>query len=492
MIETTTLCPEQESSAQNLANNNATSGSSRQYQRAIEEELAAAQEIEQIQAFVNAQQTQQQSAVFDPISGEVIQANSSYEDELSIASILSLVERGASDDEIAAALDSTLETIAGKIVADRKNAKKHLAMLLETLQVLEKALQQQGRNLKLVDSLKQLQLNLSVHMQRSSEQTIANFLRNPALRQSLLDAVLQAREATMQASLRQNLATTRQFATELASRNLATKDLQLRDTQTTQLKQPPQDQSLRALRDQQARLSAETTTRPKMPDVSQLSPAQYFAQTAARLALQASATTVAIAATASLAATTASVNNNNTALQANQSSQIGEQPRTEPARQEAAQKSQQSAETAKPSTEKPAEPKAETKTEIKPEARLEVNPKEKLEVKIDSLQTTEPKPFNPCNGCGGGKGCCSSKTLIDTSKPIELNPAIHQQRATQDTTITTQEHQKIAELSSKLPKFEQNPSAKAQPPIVPPLPPIDFSAIAITPPSPSINQQTSR
>lgn len=189
-------------SAQDLRKNNATEGSWKgQFRDKFEER---SEQVDEIQAGLNAeaaqgniqasQQAQATQYIINPITGEVLETSGSYEDELSVASIISMVERGASDTEIEAALDEALTSITGKMASDKKNAKKYMAQLLEVLHVLELSMKQAGKNVDLQNSLKQMQERMSKLMKTGDVKQMQEFLRSSQLRDVLVSSVQQSRQ----------------------------------------------------------------------------------------------------------------------------------------------------------------------------------------------------------------------------------------------------------------------------------------------------------
>ena len=189
-------------SAQDLMDNNASDGAWKgQFRDKFEER---SEQIDQMQASLNeqaalgnifaAQQAQVSQYILDPITGEVLETSDGFDSGLSVSAITSLIERGASDDEISAALDAALTSITGRIAGDKKNAKKYLAHLQELLHVLELSLKQAGRNVELQNTLRALQEKNSKLMQAGDITKIMEFLRNPQLREALTQSVQQSRQ----------------------------------------------------------------------------------------------------------------------------------------------------------------------------------------------------------------------------------------------------------------------------------------------------------
>jgi len=128
-------------SAQDLMDNNASDGAWKgQFRDKFEER---SEQIDQMQASLNeqaalgnifaAQQAQVSQYILDPITGEVLETSDGFDSGLSVSAITSLIERGASDDEISAALDAALTSITGRIAGDKKNAKKYSLVVIKFL-----------------------------------------------------------------------------------------------------------------------------------------------------------------------------------------------------------------------------------------------------------------------------------------------------------------------------------------------------------------------
>lgn len=191
--------------------------------------------FDNISTMQQAQQAQQAQSIINPVTGEIIEIDG-YEDELSVATVVSLIEKGASEEEIMAALDEALTSIAGAIAKDKSKAKKYLAELMEVMHVLEITLQRMGKDVELQNSLRQMQENLSKLMKDGNVKQIQEFLKSGQLRQTLSQTIQQTRQnldvmRLMKTSL-QNIS--RQANQTLLPQNLQ-KNLQLNPAQLAQL-----------------------------------------------------------------------------------------------------------------------------------------------------------------------------------------------------------------------------------------------------------------
>ena len=226
-------------SGQDLMDNNAADGSQREelldlFQERGEQTSAIEAVLNSQAAQANIMQAQSAQAkkyIINPISGEVIETEGS-EGEVSVAAIAGLLERGASDTEIEAALGEALTTIAGKIAADKKNAKKYMAEMLELLHVLEVSMKQSGKDVDLQQSLRQMQQQVSKLMKDGNIKQIQEFLKSNQLREVLTKSVQQSRsQVGMMKNLQQSM---REIASKAQNANLG-RDAALRNMQAVTL-----------------------------------------------------------------------------------------------------------------------------------------------------------------------------------------------------------------------------------------------------------------
>ncbi len=188
---------------QELWQNEEESGSSRQQWRVLEEGIQKDEKLSQINNQIGDELLISNSAkilefstnnihaanLLDPLPQGLSVGDIEGNNELSVATILSLVERGTDEEELEQMLEQAITSIQRKIVKDKAAAKKHLSQLLTLMAVLERTLRQSHKQPELQNALRHMQQKVSNLAKDGNIENVQQFLKSAELKKALKSSI---------------------------------------------------------------------------------------------------------------------------------------------------------------------------------------------------------------------------------------------------------------------------------------------------------------
>ena len=171
-------------------------GASRQQERVLLEEIEKDDLLGEIHAEIaNSAQVISLSTksskvanLVDPIPSSLTEIDlEGNEEGLSVASVISLIEKGVNEEE----LEELLQKAISSIATNKSSAKKKMIQILELMTVLERTLRQSGKHPELQNALKQMQDKATNLIKGNNAEHAQQFLKSAELKATLQQGINQ-------------------------------------------------------------------------------------------------------------------------------------------------------------------------------------------------------------------------------------------------------------------------------------------------------------